>query len=137
MKLSSSGYPMERIATDILGPLPETDKRNRYILVITDYFTKWVEAYPIPDQRAETVAKCLVDEVISRFGVQSYIHSDQADSSRVNCIRRCVFYWILRKQGLHLIIHKVMEWLKDSTKHWRHYFFFFFFFIFHIVQINV
>ena len=68
---------MERIATDILGPLPETDKRNRYILVISDYFTKWVEAFPIPDQRAETVAKCLVDEVIRRFGVPNYIHSDQ------------------------------------------------------------
>ena len=77
MKLTSSGYPMERIATDILGSLPETDKKNRYILVISDYFTKWVEAFPIPDQRAETVAKCLVDEVISRFGVPGYIHSDQ------------------------------------------------------------
>ena len=77
MTLTGSGYPMERIATDILGPLPETDKGNRYILVISDYFTKWVEAFPIPDQRAETVAKCLVDEVVSRFGVPSYIHSDQ------------------------------------------------------------
>ncbi|MCG8032936.1 MAG: DDE-type integrase/transposase/recombinase, partial [Candidatus Thiodiazotropha taylori] len=77
MKLAGAGYPMERIATDILGPLPETDKGNRYILVISDYFTKWVEAFPIPDQKAETVAKCLVSEVISRFGVPSYIHSDQ------------------------------------------------------------
>ena len=77
MKLTSSGYPMERIATDILGPFPETDKKNRYILVISDFFTKWVEAFPIPDQRAETVAKCLVDEVIRRFGVPGYIHSDQ------------------------------------------------------------
>ena len=52
-------------------------KRNRYILVISDYFTKLVEAFPIPDQRAESVSKCLVDEVISRFGVPGYIHSDQ------------------------------------------------------------
>ena len=76
MKLTGAGYPMERIATDILGPLPESENGNRYLLVISDYFTKWVEVFPIPDQRAETVAKCLVNEVVSRYGVPSYIHSD-------------------------------------------------------------
>ena len=69
---------MERIATDVPGPLPESENGNRYILVINDYFTKWVESFPIPDQRAETVAKCLVNEVVSRYGVPIYIHSDQS-----------------------------------------------------------
>ena len=77
MQLAGAGFPMERIATDILGPLPQTDKGKRYILVISDYFRKWVEAFPIQDQKAETVAKCLVNEVVSRYGVPSYIHSDQ------------------------------------------------------------
>ncbi|MCG8112562.1 MAG: DDE-type integrase/transposase/recombinase [Candidatus Thiodiazotropha taylori] len=77
MQIMGSGYPMERIATDILGPLPETESGNRYILVIGDYFTKWVEAFAIPDQTAQTVARCLVKEVVSRFGVPTYIHSDQ------------------------------------------------------------
>ena len=77
MQLTGTGYPMERIATDILGPLPKTSNGNRYILVIADYFTKWTEAFAIPDQTAETVAKCLVNEVISRYGVPAYIHSDQ------------------------------------------------------------
>ena len=61
------------------------------------------------------MAKYLVDEVISRFGVPSYIHSDQG-RQRVNCIRRSVFFWILRKQGLCLIISKVMECLKKSNR---------------------
>ena len=52
MQLTGAGYPMERIATDILGPLPETRTGNRYILVIGDYFTKWPEAFAIPDQTA-------------------------------------------------------------------------------------
>ena len=63
------GAPLERIAMDILGPLPITERGNKYILVIGDYFTKWVEAYPIPDQTAETVAKKVVEEFICRFGV--------------------------------------------------------------------
>ena len=77
MKKYVVGAPMERIAIDIMGPLPETEKRNRYILVIADYFTKWTEAVPIPDQEAATVASALIDRFISVFGVPKEIHSDQ------------------------------------------------------------
>ena len=71
------GYPMERIALDLFGPLPVTERGNKYILVISDYFTRWVEAYPLPNQEAPVVAKLLVNEWICRFGVPEVIHSDQ------------------------------------------------------------
>ena len=77
MQLVGSGHPMERVATDILGPLPETENGNKYILVISCYFTKWVEAVAIPDQTAITVARALVEEVVCRFGTPAYVHSDQ------------------------------------------------------------
>ena len=72
-----TGYPMERIALDIMGPLPVTEDGNKYVLVVADYFTKYVEAYAIPDERAETVARKLVEEFICRYGVPREIHSDQ------------------------------------------------------------
>uniref|UniRef100_A0A096MCA9 Integrase catalytic domain-containing protein n=1 Tax=Poecilia formosa TaxID=48698 RepID=A0A096MCA9_POEFO len=68
---------MERVAVDIMGPLPRSDKGNCYVLSAIDYFTKWPEAYAIPDQEAETVADALVGGLISRFGVPDSIHSDQ------------------------------------------------------------
>jgi predicted aspartyl protease len=71
------GAPLERIAIDVLGPLPQTDGGNVNILVVGDYFTRWMEAYPIPDQKATTVAQKLVDEFICRFGVPMELHSDQ------------------------------------------------------------
>lgn len=71
------GAPLERIAMDILGPLPVTPRGNRYVLVVSDYFTKWTEAYAIPDQSAETVAEKLVSEFVCRFGVPRQLHSDQ------------------------------------------------------------
>ena len=74
---SCPGYPFERIALDIMGPLPTTESGQRYILVVGDYFTKWTEAFPIPNQEAKTVTEKLVNEVISRFGAPERIHTDQ------------------------------------------------------------
>lgn len=71
------GAPFERVAVDILGPLPVSSSGNKYVLVFADYFTKWPEAIPVPDQKAETVAEALITNVVSRFGVPLEIHSDQ------------------------------------------------------------
>ncbi|CAI5668788.1 unnamed protein product [Oreochromis niloticus] len=72
-----AGAPMERVAVDVMGPFPRTDRGNRYVLVAMDYFTKWPEAYAIPDQEAETVADVLVEGMFSRFGTAETLHSDQ------------------------------------------------------------
>lgn len=72
-----AGSPMQIVATDILGPLPESDAGNSYILVVGDYFTRWMEAYPIPNQEATTVATKLVDEFFCRFSIPEQLHSDQ------------------------------------------------------------
>ncbi|GFS61079.1 retrovirus-related Pol polyprotein from transposon 412 [Trichonephila clavipes] len=71
------GAPFERIAFDILEPLPRTASGNKYLLVVMDYFTKWPEVYPIPDQEAPTVAEAVVQHWISRYGVPLQLHSDQ------------------------------------------------------------
>ena len=71
------GAPMERLAMDILGPLPLTPRGNRFVLVVTDYFTKWTESYAISNQEAVTVAEKLVAEYVCRFGVPRELHSDQ------------------------------------------------------------
>ena len=54
------GSPMKRIAIGVLGLLPITETGNKYILIVADYFTKWVEAYPRPNQEATSAGKLLV-----------------------------------------------------------------------------
>ena len=77
MKKYQFGAPMERVALDIMGPLPKTTRGNKYVLVIGDYFTKWIEAYFMPNQEAQTVADILTREFIARYGAPMEIHSDQ------------------------------------------------------------
>ena len=77
MQIARSGYPLERIAVDILGELPETENGNKYVLIMADYYTKWTESYPMPNMEAATVAEIIVKEFISRYGIPSKIHSDQ------------------------------------------------------------
>ena len=77
LKPIKPGYPMQIVAVDILGPLPESDAGNSYLLVVGEYFTRWMEAFPIPNQEAVTVARTLIDKYFCRFGLPEQLHSDQ------------------------------------------------------------
>ena len=72
-----AGYPMQIVAMDILGPFPESPAGNNYILVVADYFSRWTEAFPIPNQEAVTVAKTITEEFFFRFSPPEQLHSDQ------------------------------------------------------------
>ncbi|KAL7889979.1 hypothetical protein AOLI_G00022370 [Acnodon oligacanthus] len=80
--------PMERIAIDLMEPMNETERHNRYILVAQDYFTKWVEAYPLPNDHAVTVAEALTAEWVCRYGVPQTLHSDQGSNFESDVFRR-------------------------------------------------
>ena len=69
--------PFQMIGMDYLGPFPETSHGNKYVLTITDYFTKWVLAIPLPNQTAHATAHALHENYICRYGVPEYILSDQ------------------------------------------------------------
>jgi hypothetical protein len=81
------GATLDRLATDILGPLPLTPRGNQYILVPTDHFTKWVEIMSIPDQTAQTCAEKLLNAVISRYGCPVTIHTDQGRNFESNLFK--------------------------------------------------
>eukprot|EP00731_Ephydatia_muelleri_P023738 Em0016g9a len=82
-----STTPMQRVAMDILGPLPLTPRSNKYVLVIGDYFTKWTEAFAIPDMETVTVARVFVNEFVSRFGAPTHLHTDQGRSFESSLIK--------------------------------------------------
>lgn len=69
--------PFEIVGADILGPLPRTIKGNRYILVFTDHFTKWIEASAIPKQDATTIAECFIEDIQCRHGTPQKLLTDR------------------------------------------------------------
>ncbi|XP_018313146.1 uncharacterized protein [Mycetomoellerius zeteki] len=62
---------------DILGSLLVTFSGNKYLLVVVDCFTKWVEAFPLKNIRTKTIAEIFLSQVISRHGVLLEVHTDQ------------------------------------------------------------
>eukprot|EP00112_Aurelia_sp_Birch-Aquarium-sp1_P019450 Seg4814.2 transcript_id=Seg4814.2/GoldUCD/mRNA.D3Y31 product="Gypsy retrotransposon integrase-like protein 1" protein_id=Seg4814.2/GoldUCD/D3Y31 len=58
--------PFDRVAVDVLGPFPTSDRGNKYVVVFTDYFTKWPEAFAVKNADAPTTAKLFVEEILCR-----------------------------------------------------------------------
>ena len=75
MKQYNVGYPLEMIAIDIMGPLTSTSNKTRYLLVVSCYFTKLLDAIPVSAIDAKTVATKLIEKFVSVFVVP--MHSDQ------------------------------------------------------------
>ena len=71
--------PFEKWGIDFVGPIdpPTRYRSNRYILVCTDYVTKWVEAKPLKIDREKDVAKFLYEDIITRFGSPLELVSDR------------------------------------------------------------
>jgi len=61
--------------TDIIGPFPPTSRYKKYILVIVDYFTKWIEAEPLQRITSQQI-KSFVWKNICRFGLPYAIAID-------------------------------------------------------------
>ncbi|KAF7250125.1 hypothetical protein EG68_09405 [Paragonimus skrjabini miyazakii] len=80
LQFMTAGFPNEMIRVDIIGPLPETARGNRYVLVMVDYFTKCCGAIPIPATDAWTIANSMFNEWILRWSTPYQLHSDRGSN---------------------------------------------------------
>ena len=72
-----AGEPFEVVAIDITGRHPRSSRGNEYILTVTDIFSKWSEAYAVRVHTAPVIAKVLMDNFFSRYGMPKRILTDQ------------------------------------------------------------
>ena len=75
--LQPSKRVWERIAMDVVGPLPESRAGNRYILVLSDYASRYALTVAMEDQKAITIAEHLTNKIITKYGAPEQILTDQ------------------------------------------------------------
>jgi transposase InsO family protein len=76
LKLFPASSPLEYVSMDILGPLPKTDHGNRFLLVITDRFSKLTRTVPLRTITAFNVAKAFCDAWVFAYGPPRYLLTD-------------------------------------------------------------
>jgi hypothetical protein len=68
--------PFDRWALDFIGPINPPSNQKVYILVCTDYMTKWVEAKALHRATEEAVIKFLFTDIFTRFGIPRELVTD-------------------------------------------------------------
>lgn len=69
------GGPFDWVGIDVIQ-FPRSHQGNQYAVVFTDYLTKRLEVYAVPDQSAASIANLLIHEIVSPHGVLSEILFD-------------------------------------------------------------
>ena len=70
-------FPFEITAMDVTGPYATTPWGNKYLLTFIDHFSRYVEAFPVPDQTAETCARIYATQIVMRHGTGPTLISDK------------------------------------------------------------
>jgi hypothetical protein len=72
--------PLDYTSMDPMGPYSVTPRKNKFLLTFIDHFTKYVEAYPIPDVSAETCNSVYAKQIETRHSNGSTLITDQGSS---------------------------------------------------------
>jgi hypothetical protein len=89
---------LDLMGLDFIGPVPQSSNGNKYILVCTDYLSRYAITQATPNCTAETAAKFLVQNVILQYGVPKQLLTDRGTHFMSN-----VFEAIASRCGIHHI----------------------------------
>jgi len=91
------GSSFDKVAMDIVGPLPKTERGNEYILTLQDQLTKFCMGIPLPDQTSETIAEAFVDRFICVLGAPKAILTDQGRNFINDLMKKVAKIFRIRK----------------------------------------
>ena len=96
-------YHNQIIHVDLIGPLKSV-KSNKYILDITDAFTRWIVLVPLPNKEAITVATAIFEHCVCVFGPMNTVHSDNG-TEFISSVTQELFKLIQAKSHLGCSYH--------------------------------
>ncbi|GFY16470.1 hypothetical protein TNCV_734991 [Trichonephila clavipes] len=94
----------ETLAIDLFGPLPESKDGKRWILIIEDCTTKWIELFALPNATAKECAITLIEEVLLRYGIPHRLISDNG-TQFVSAVMQQICYLLNIHQSLIPVYH--------------------------------
>ena len=112
----------DRIAVDVLGPFKLSNRQNWYIIVFTDYLTRWCEAFAVPSIEANVIARLLVDEIIARHGAPRFLLSDRGTNFLLKLVAEVCKLFIFRKWTHLVTTRKQTALFKDSIRLFANHF---------------
>ena len=68
--------PMQCVGIDTVGPFVTSQNGNNYIITMVDWYSNWIEAYPVANKEADTIASVILEQFIPRHGCMDYLVSD-------------------------------------------------------------
>ncbi|RYA67656.1 DDE-type integrase/transposase/recombinase, partial [Enterobacter cloacae complex sp. 2DZ2F20B] len=118
MAITTTAYSaFQKIFLDIVGPLEQDVQNNRYILTIQCELSKFVEAYPIPNKEAVTVAESFVQNFILRYGIPQEIVTDQGTEFLSSTFKEACKVLGIKQLNSTVYHHETLGALENSHKH--------------------
>lgn len=100
------GKPWQIVVVDILE-VPVSSKNNRYLLAVQNYFIKWVEVVPMPDQTTTRIVEAITN-IFCCLRILEVLHSDQGHNFEFVTERNTKGLW--DKQVAHNCIPTMVLW---------------------------
>lgn len=88
----------ETVAVDLMGPYPKSPRGKQFLLVLTDLFSRWTEAFPLSKATTKKITSIIESEVFSRFGYPNHLLTDNGPQFKGKewsnfCTRWCIIHW--------------------------------------------
>uniref|UniRef100_A0A8C4S126 Integrase catalytic domain-containing protein n=1 Tax=Erpetoichthys calabaricus TaxID=27687 RepID=A0A8C4S126_ERPCA len=89
--------PGETLGVDLMGPFPVTSSRKTVLMVVIDYFSKWVELFALTDAKTNKICSTLKNEIFTRWGVPKNIISDRGPQFTSSLLDELYTAWGVKK----------------------------------------
>ena len=117
--------PIQLTAMDFTGPYMTKPRGNKFLLTFIDRFSKYVEAFAIEDQRAETCALVYATQIVSRYGTGAQLITDQSPAFMSSFFQKTCKVLVIRMSrtaSYHPASNGMLErWDKDLHTAFSHY----------------
>ncbi|UYV76768.1 K02A2.6-like [Cordylochernes scorpioides] len=110
-----ANYPFERIGIDFVGPLPSTKRRRKWIIVLTDYYTKYAETKAVPETTVKEVSTFLIEHIFLRHGAPRFLISDRGSQFTSNLMKETNG---LTERLNRTLINMISMYVNTDQKNW-------------------